>query len=179
VAVALLLLIGRATAPGRSALADGERSLSYQAQHFSVNRPSHAVGHYYKIFPSGGRLARDEHACVVQIFAPPPSELSPRVWVKGWMGILEGILQERYPVNACVTVTNEQEVDTNGKRFYRVLADWQISPLGGVQVSGKMLIHLRQIKPFTYNLVLTPVLGLREQHRPIIKQMARSFAYAE
>jgi hypothetical protein len=80
---------------------------------------------------------------------------------------------------ATAALTEEQEVNLNGKRFCQVTVNRQFSPTEGMQLTRKWLLLHIQTGKSAYNLGLITVLGYYEQHRPILEQMARSFAYIE
>jgi hypothetical protein len=181
VAMAIPLLAGCATAPlpEGSALPEGTGTLTYPAKNFSVNSPPpnwHIATKYPKATVAWEE--KETHAAI-QIFVADPSGLPARVWARGWISVFEGLLQERYPGKATVSIAEETEVDFNGKQFYQVSATWHICPTEGVEVTGKTLMYLLQTRKFDYNLALTAVLGFYEQHRPVLEQMARSFVYVE
>ena len=62
----------------------------------------------------------------------------------------------------------------NGKRFYQSVAIMTVSPIEGVQVTGKFLLYIFKAKKFDYIFVLWAPLGAYEQHQLILEQMARS-----
>jgi hypothetical protein len=181
VAVVMPILVGCAAVPPSetSTLPTGERKLSYPEKNFSVTNPPpnwEITTKYPRVV-----VAWEEKSTrsTIQISASNPSGLSYRVWAKTLITAFEGTLQERYPGRATVALAEEQEVNINGKGFYQVLVNWHSSPAEGVQVTGKWLLYLLQTEKFAYNLGLIIVLGYYEQHRPILEQMARSFAYIE
>jgi hypothetical protein len=181
IAVVMPLLLGCATVPPSttSATPAGEGKLSYPEKHFSVMRPP-PNWEITRKYPRAV-VAWEEKSTrsIIQISASNPSGLSYRVWAKTLITAFEGTLQERYPGRATAALTEEQEVNLNGQRFYQVIVNWHYSPTEGMQVTGKWLLYLLQREKFAYNLGLITVLGHFEQHRPIIEQMARSFAYVE
>jgi hypothetical protein len=181
VAAVTPLFVGCATVPppAISTLPAGERKLLYPEKHFSVTSPPpnwEITTKYPRVVVAwAGKSTRS----TIQIAASNPLGLSYRVWAKTLVAAFEGTLQERYPGRATVALAEEQEVNINGKRFYQVIVNWHFSPTEGVQVTGRWLLYLLQTEKFAYNLVLITVLGYYEQHRAILEQMARSFAYIQ
>lgn len=86
--------------------------------------------------------------------------------------------RERYE-GKVIPPTEQKEVEIEGRRFYRVITDLEISPVEGLQVKMKIVRYWLMTEKFYYNLSLATLAGYYEKEQHILEQMARSFTPLE
>jgi len=148
--------------------------VEFPAEKFSVESP-----------PAPWEIRKEEKAvvawnsretfAVIQVHAAKPCGCSYRLRAEIFPTILQSKLREK-DRDASVTLAQENEVLLNGKQFHQVLMDFDVSPIGGIQVRGRFLVYLLTTKAFDYVVSLTAALGVYEKERLILEQVVRSFA---
>lgn len=74
-------------------------------------------------------------------------------------------------------ITDQRAVPLDGKNFYRVLIDYEMSPTEGAKTKGRFLSYFLRTEKFYYRLSLLAEVEFYEKEWPVLEQMARSFTY--
>lgn len=111
---------------------------------------------------------------IIQIHLFNATPISHRGLAESVMHVLKVVIKEKDP-QAIFTVGEEKEVILDGKTFYQVLADCDMSPVKGIQVKYKLLYYLMKGEKMDYAMVMIAVLGHYDQDKLIMDQIVRSF----
>jgi hypothetical protein len=184
VAILLVLVLqGCATKPvsevsepaGQQVIPSSGKLLDFSAKRFSIESPPvnwEKVTEKYP--PSVAAWQNRDTRSIIQIYAHPPCRISYRGQAEILMNAVMVAMREKDP-QAVLAVTEEKEVVINGKTFYQIHADCEMSPVKGVQAKHKLLYYLLRGEKMTYYIALIALLAYNEQDIPILDQMVRSF----
>lgn len=179
-------LVGCATGPisevsdragVREPLPSGRR-VEFHTKKFSVASPPEGWERTEEFSKAVAAWKNNVTKSVIQIFTSGAQSLSYRALAKALIIAVRVALEERNQ-KAILTLGEERETSLNGKRFYQVVGNYNISPTKGIQVRGKIVFYFLKTEAFFYTLRLSAILGSYEKDRLILEQMVRSFASLE
>jgi len=115
---------------------------------------------------------------VIYVQAIAPVNISNTALANKLVGAISSMFEDKHQ-KASVSLEGQGQASFNGRGFYQVVMNYDITTIVGVREKGKILIYLLETEDFLYSLSLTSAIGFYDEDRPILENLAKRVRYLE